>query len=553
MALASGATKCVGSLHFTYGEFGYTTEHVANVFVSRNGLSCLAIESRASKYNEQYLCQVISVDFEQGSCNKVLAISIQVFGDGSLGVVQLPNSSRLELLSNHKVSLKVVRVLIEAQSANHICGTLFYMLPDALWYISIPNDSSLPAHDAPNSKVCGYPTPINHLARKGSVRKQQLRLEGVHFANESSVIGTGGLALSERLIGANEGLRGRITFSGSDTPPLQSLSKPRDDRLLEVLLEQNDNERVNVPESTHIYDLECVKCCKEVGMCVCETKPCAIGVGAQGSVWKYRRSSDKTFVAIKKVSSRSRFDASWRMSGEAAVMSLFAKNGSQHVIPFYGSFVDCDGFINLSMKYLGKGSLADLLSSHHRLLTPAVSILGLHLLSALDYFHNDLNLLHRDIKPSNIMIEDDGRFVLADLALAILTSAGSPADNSLAGTIHYMSPECLIDGVASPASDLWSFGMVLLEALLGYSPLDKVASVVSGGSTSATESDFVSESTMEYWRQHHIITNVKSPIYLPSVRQELDALSRAFGVNVLDFFDRCLHPVRAQALHFLSP
>jgi serine/threonine protein kinase len=288
-------------------------------------------------------------------------------------------------------------------------------------------------------------------------------------------------------------------------------------------------------------------------MCVCETKPCAIGVGAQGSVWKYRRSSDKTFVAIKKVSSRSRFDASWRMSGEAAVMSLFAKNGSQHVIPFYGSFVDCDGFINLSMKYLGKGSLADLLSSHHRLLTPAVSILGLHLLSALDYFHNDLNLLHRDIKPSNIMIEDDGRFVLADLALAILTSAGSPADNSLAGTIHYMSPECLIDGVASPASDLWSFGMVLLEALLGYSPLDKVASVVSGGSTSATESDFVSESTMEYWRQHHIITNVKSPIYLPSVRQELDALSRAFDVNVLDFFDRCLHPVRAQALHFLSP
>jgi serine/threonine protein kinase len=262
-------------------------------------------------------------------------------------------------------------------------------------------------------------------------------------------------------------------------------------------------------------------------------------------VWKYRRSSDKSFVAIKKVNSCSRFDASWRLDGEAAVMALLAKNGSHHVIPFYGSFVDCDGYINLSMKYLDKGSLADLLSTQGRLVMPAVSVLALHLLSALDYFHNELNLLHRDIKPSNIMIEDDGRFVLADLALAILANSGSTPCNSpvMAGTMEYMSPECLIDGIATTASDMWSFGIVLLQSLLGYFPLDKSAAIPSSDCSAAPQAELAFDSTSQYWQLSNILASVKSPICLPSVRQELDALGLAYDVQVLDFFDRCLHPV----------
>jgi hypothetical protein len=379
-------------------------------------------------------------------------------------------------------------------------------------------------------------------------RKRRLSLDGARLADAFSVIGTGGLALSERLIGASEGLRGRIMFCGNAAAAPQPLSKLRDDQLLEVLLEQSNLEGVRVGESTNIFDLECVQCCKEVGLCVCETKPRAIGAGAQGSVWKYRRSSDKSFVAIKKVSSCSRFDFSWRLDGEAAVMTLLAKNGSHHVIPFYGSFVDCDGFINLCMKCLDKGSLAKLLSTHHRLVLPAVSVLALHLLSALRYFHNDLNLLHRDIKPSNIMIEDDGRFVLADLALAILTRAGPASSNllTMAGTMHYMSPECLNDGVASPASDLWSFGIVLLEALLGHFPSDSCDVLAHSSSSAAPQADaatIAADSTSEYWRLRNHLAAVKSPICIPSVRLELSALGRAFDVEVLDFFDRCLHPV----------
>ena len=516
----SAETAFVGSLHFTYGHTGYSTVLAANIFSSRVGLFCQTSDSAWSKFNEQYACQVLGVNFEQGSCCKKLVVNFQVKGDGSLGDLQPPDSSRLELRSSRATSLQCLQVTVQVQNANVICGTIFYEFLDS----------------SPTKQF---------RARIAAVSQRPLRLEGTRTADAFSIIGTGGLALSERLIGASEGLRGRIMFSATPAPELQPLSKLRDDRLLEVLLERSNLEGARAGEGTHINDLECVQCYKEVGMCVCEVKPCSIGAGAQGSVWKYRRSSDKSFVAIKKVNSCSRFDASWRLDGEAAVMTLLAKNGSHHVIPFYGSFVDCDGYINLSMKYLDKGSLADLLSTHCRLVVPAVSVLALHLLSALDYFHNDLHLLHRDIKPSNIMIEDDGRFVLADLALAILSNAGSDSCNSpeMAGTMDYMPPECLNDGIATTASDLWSFGIVLLQSLLGYFPLDASAVTPSSSVDAAPQAELAFHSTSKYWQLRNDLASVKSPIYIPSVRQELDALGSAYDVQVLDFFDRCLHPV----------
>lgn len=557
VAYPSAETGSVGSLLFTYGCDGYSTAHVANLITSRVGLICQPVEPRASKYNEQYKCQVLSVDFEPGSCNKELALLIEVKGDGSLGDVQLPHSSRLELQAAHSMVLPIARVEMQVQSADIVCGTLFYEVSDMILEMLVYKRDTTASMGTALSELPRFPGPLKLRARKTAGLEQSLRLDGVRFADAFSIIGTGGLALSERLIGASEGLRGRIMFSGNADPAPQLPSQLRDDRLLAVLLEQNALKGALVGESAHIHDLECVQCCKEVDLCVCETKPSAIGAGAQGSVWKYRRSSDQSFVAVKKVNSCSRFDASWRLDGEAGVMTLLAKNGSQHVIPFYGSFVDCDGVINLSMKFLDKGSLADLLSTRHRLVMPAVSVLALHLLSALQYFHDDLNLLHRDIKPSNIMIEDDGRFVLADLALAILTSAGLPSDQSsaMAGTMQYMSPECLNDGAATPASDLWSFGIVLLEALLGYFPLNASVVLASSGTSAEPQDDQAPDSTWEYWRLRRILASVKSPIYLPNIRHELEALGRAFDVEVVDFFERCLHPdssMRSTASDLLS-
>jgi len=114
-----------------------------------------------------------------------------------------------------------------------------------------------------------------------------------------------------------------------------------------------------------------------------------------------------------------------------------------------------------------------------------------------------------------------------------------------------MSPECFNDGAASPASDLWSFGIVLLEALLGYYPLDASVALVSSSSSATPPDEFVSANTSEYWRLRNILVSVRSPIYMPCVRQELEKLGSAFDVNVIDFFEQCLHPVSRKAMHSL--
>jgi eukaryotic-like serine/threonine-protein kinase len=93
--------------------------------------------------------------------------------------------------------------------------------------------------------------------------------------------------------------------------------------------------------------------------------------------------------------------------------------------------------------------------------------------SALDALHA-ADWVHFDVKPANILVDRSGRAVLADFGLstAIHSRAGDRArDAEGAGTLDYMGPERRPGGLVTPASDLYSVGAVILEALTG-SPHD---------------------------------------------------------------------------------
>ena len=93
---------------------------------------------------------------------------------------------------------------------------------------------------------------------------------------------------------------------------------------------------------------------------------------------------------------------------------------------------------------------------------------------------HDKGIVHRDLKPENIFLTKDGRAKILDFGLAKLTrpehDGSSPDSQTLTGrsepgfvlgTAGYMSPEQVRGQIASPASDLFSFGAVLYEALTG--------------------------------------------------------------------------------------
>ena len=77
--------------------------------------------------------------------------------------------------------------------------------------------------------------------------------------------------------------------------------------------------------------------------------------------------------------------------------------------------------------------------------------------------------LHRDLKPSNILVSAQGRAVLLDFGL-VLDATEQEEAGYLVGTPAYMSPEQLRGDSISPASDWYSVGVLLYEALTGRLP-----------------------------------------------------------------------------------
>jgi serine/threonine protein kinase len=79
--------------------------------------------------------------------------------------------------------------------------------------------------------------------------------------------------------------------------------------------------------------------------------------------------------------------------------------------------------------------------------------------------------LHCDLKPSNVLVERTGRVVILDFGLVAESDAVARAENNLlVGTPAYMSPEQAGGLEPTPASDWYSVGVMLFEALTGRQP-----------------------------------------------------------------------------------
>jgi serine/threonine protein kinase len=126
----------------------------------------------------------------------------------------------------------------------------------------------------------------------------------------------------------------------------------------------------------------------------------------------------------------------------------------------------------LVMEYLEGKDLKQLLAEGQRFSLRQVAYFGHDLTEALEYVHEH-GVIHRDIKPANVMLLDFAaerrpRVKLADFGIATIVGRGSLLEEEYTtGTAAYLSPEQAAGEPVGPSSDVYSLGLVLLEALTG--------------------------------------------------------------------------------------
>ena len=193
-----------------------------------------------------------------------------------------------------------------------------------------------------------------------------------------------------------------------------------------------------------------------------------IGKGGMAEVWCARDERLQRPVAVKFLAPQFHQDPEFlvRFFSEAQTVARLNHNHVVDVLDF-GDFEDRPYLV---MEYVGGGSLADV-TGQPMLPERAVEILGEAARGAGSA--HALGLVHRDIKPANILLTEDGVAKLADFGIASSkTSEKLTATGQAIGSPHYISPEQASGLGCSPASDVYSLGVVLYELLTGRPPFD---------------------------------------------------------------------------------
>ncbi|XP_078165624.1 L-type lectin-domain containing receptor kinase IX.1-like isoform X2 [Carex rostrata] len=195
-----------------------------------------------------------------------------------------------------------------------------------------------------------------------------------------------------------------------------------------------------------------------------------LGEGGFGSVYRGILKDENIQVAVKRVSKDSKQGKKEYISEVKIISQLRHRN----LVQLIGWCHDHGEFL-LVYELMNKGSLDKHLYNKEILLSwPIRHNIALGLGSALLYLHEEWEqcVVHRDIKPSNIMLDSSFNAKLGDFGLARLIDHNQEVETVAAGTKGYIAPECVLGtGKASTHSDVFSFGVVLLEIACGRRPI----------------------------------------------------------------------------------
>ncbi|KAF3454979.1 hypothetical protein FNV43_RR05427 [Rhamnella rubrinervis] len=208
-----------------------------------------------------------------------------------------------------------------------------------------------------------------------------------------------------------------------------------------------------------------------------------IGVGGSSYVYCGELKDGRT-VAVKRLKTQKGPDADSEFLTE---IELLSRLHHCHVVPLVGYCSESQrkpGERLLVFEYMPNGNLRDCLdgASGKKMDWGTRVAIAIGAARGLEYLHEAAapRVLHRDVKSTNILLDQNWRAKITDLGLAknlradgLTSCSSSPA--RMQGTFGYFAPEYAIVGRASLKSDVFSFGVVLLELISGRQPIHKLS------------------------------------------------------------------------------
>ena len=201
-----------------------------------------------------------------------------------------------------------------------------------------------------------------------------------------------------------------------------------------------------------------------------------LGMGGMGAVYQAFDHELGVAVAIKVIRPAAQADATAELEQRFKRELVLARQVTHKYVVRIHDLGEIQGVKYLTMPFVEGETLAEVMRRSGRLPLARVIKIGQQVAQGLAAAH-EKGVIHRDLKPENIMIErvvdepipNSGDALIMDFGIARSVESGATqtAAGSVIGTLEYMSPEQAHARKVDQRSDIYSFGLILYDMLLG--------------------------------------------------------------------------------------